>query len=354
MMTTLGILFLIAGAIFLQGLRKISASPPYKGQRTWLGHRVPGEFVDEGWRFFWFYPYVQGFIPVKVERVTFELISEKARTPDRAESKIPVTITFRPLGNHLTEYINSGQENGVKEQIRGKILERLREWAMGPEEGPADWRELNQAHLEAVSVLITKIARNSLTRIPDYAQEVPTWIWLRYFARPRPTKHLKNEEEWAKNNWERVRNILAQIENDPTLGAAAVAALKTAVENRRKEVDALRTGTGTIVLDDLGVQIERLNIGDIDTLGETGRQAELQAKEEEERAGQTLELKHFSDRVKELMERPPRGPGLTREQAIEQVQMALGQLKKEARTQSLALDPATAQMVAAILGRRNP
>ena len=353
MITILLWIFGILGVILLQGLRRIPASPPHKGQRTWLGRRLPGKFVNEGWRFFLGYPYLMGFVLVKVERITFGIISEKTRTPDQAESKVPITITFRPLGNLLTQYIDSKGEDGVKEQIEGKIRERIREWAMSPEEGPVNWVELNQARLEAVSMLITKIARNSLTQIPDYAQEVPTWIWLRYFAKPRPMAILQNEIPWEENSWQRVRRVLTKIKRKHG-GAGAITALETAVENRRKEIEALRTGTGNITLDDLGVQIERLNIGDIDVLGEVAKQAELKAKEKEEKDGQRIELEHFSEQVQALMVAPPKGPGLTREQAIEQVQIALGQLKKEARTQAIALDPATAAMIVAILGGKKP
>jgi hypothetical protein len=286
---------------------------------------------------------------VKVERITFEFISEKTRTPDRAESRIPVFITVRPNSELLTEYIDSGQEEGIKVQLKGKILERIREWAMGPEEGPASWVELNQTHLEAVSVLVKKIAGNSLTPIPSYAQLVPTWIWLRYYALPRPKVFLKNEEPWAANDWRRIRDVLTEIES--VHGFGAVRNLETAVEARRGEIDALRTGAGRVILRDLGVRLERLNIGDIDVLGKVAEQAENQAKEEQERQAEVLELQHFIERVQALMANPPTGPGLTREQAIEQVQMSLGQLKKEARAQSIALDPATATLVAAILGR---
>ncbi|OGI73694.1 hypothetical protein A3D42_00545 [Candidatus Nomurabacteria bacterium RIFCSPHIGHO2_02_FULL_41_18] len=347
------VFFGVLGAVLLQGLRRIPASPPHKGQVTFLGKRVPGKFYDEGWGFFLFYPYLFGFVLVRVERITFQLVSEKTRTPDRAESRVPVFVTVRPESTLLTEYVDSGQEAGVRGQLEGKIFERIREWAMGPEEGPANWVELNQAHLEAVSVLVKKIAGNSLTAIPPYAQPVPTWIWLRYFALPRPTVFLKNEKPWAANGWRRVRDVLAEIERVHGLGA--VRTLEIAVEARRAEIDALRTGAGKVILRDLGVRLERLNIGDIDALGEVGRQAEQEAKEVQERQAEILELQHFSERVQALMAAPPAGPGLTREQAIEQVQLALGQLKKEARTQGFALDPATAELVARILagfGRR--
>lgn len=341
------LIFGIIGGILLQGLRKIPADPPHKGQKTKLGKRVPGEIYNEGWNFVLGYPYLFGFILVNVERITFEFVSEKTRTPDRAESRIPVLVTVRPLSDHLIEYIDSGREKGVREQLQGKIMERVREWTMGLEEGPADWVELNQAHLEAVSVLVKKIAYNSLTPIPQYAQQVPTWIWLRYYNQPRPTVFLKNEKLWGKNKWYKVRKILDEIES--THGLQAIEDLKVAVEGRREDIDALRTGTGKIVLHDLGVRLERLNLGDIDVLGEVGKQAEGEAKEEQERQKEELELKFVKERIEEFMSPPL---NYTREQARDIVQVERDKVVRAIDDKQISFDATTAQIVANIFGRK--
>jgi hypothetical protein len=343
----------IVGAFVLQGLRRIPASPPYKGQATWLGKKVPGRFYDEGWGWFAFFPYLVGFIPVQVERITFEVVSEKTRTPDRALSRIPVFLTIRPVPELLIQYIDSGQEAGVKAQLTAKIQERIREWAADTEEGPADWVELNQSHLEAVSVLVKQIAGSSLTAIPEYAQPVPTWIWLRYFAQSRRTKLLKNDEPWAgkDGNWQRVQTVLNQIELKHGLGA--IETLKVAVEGRRKDIEALRTGSGKIVLHDLGVRLERLNLGNIDVLGKVGEQAEQEAKEEQERQAETRELTHVSERLQALMEvQRPDGTRLTREQALELVQLSTGKATKTIDAKTLGFDPTAAALIAGILGRK--
>ena len=131
---------LLFGSFVLQGLRKIPANPPHKGVKTWLGKKVilrdgTCEVCDEGWGFYPFFPYLYGFIPIKVARITFEVVSAKTRTPDGAESKVPVWLTVRPIPELLHNYIASGKEAGVVKQLTGKIQERIREWAMGQEEG---------------------------------------------------------------------------------------------------------------------------------------------------------------------------------------------------------------------------
>jgi len=342
------LLGLIVVIILLQGLKKIKASPPYKGQRTFLGKKVPDKVYNEGWVFCLFYPILFGFIPIKMKKIPFSIISKKVKTPDLADSRVPVEITITPDPNHLIEYINNGEEEGVKTQLTGIILEKIREWCMGQEEGPATWKELNMSTLEGASVLIRKITgKDSLSRILDEAQSIPTWILLRYFSEPRPTKWLKNEKPWTKKKWEKVNRILDKLDENK------IKKLKTSVLKRRSEIEGIRKGSGKIALNNFGVILNLLNIGEVELLGEAGKKAELEVKEELERQGETLELEHVANRIKALMKKRPEGPGLTLEQAIEQVQLTLKQASKIVDAKTITFDATTATMIAKILGGIN-
>ena len=78
---------------------------------------------------------------------------------------------------------------------------------------------------------------------------------------------------------------------------------------------------------------------------------ELKARKKMQRDGQEIELQHFVDQVIKLMADPPIGAGLTREQAIEQVQISLGKASKNIDAKSFSVDPATTQMIAKIIER---
>ena len=328
--------------VILQGLRRIPANPPHKAQVTLFGKRIP-VFKDEGWRFFPLFPYFFGFVLVKVERIAFTIVAEKVRTPDRANTKVPIIITIRPSSNHLIQYLDSGGEEGVKQQLTGKIQERMREWGMGGEEGPANWRELNRSQLEAASVLVKKIAGKSLVKIPDYAQKVPTFIWLRYFSQPRPMKNfLENEETWAKDEWKQVEDVIRNIKENN--GDHAFDALKKAVEERREQVDAIRMGTAKILIEDLGVFIERLNLGDMDVLGGVSEQAEAQAREVEEREAEKVELSHVKQRIQTFMD-----VGYSKEQALEIVQTERGKVTKSISETKVNVSPETREMIKDVL-----
>ncbi len=336
---------LLFGAYVLNALRKLKANPPEKGQVTRFEKRITGVFIEEGWNFIPFFPFYFGYIPIKVEQVPFEIMVTLLRTPDRAVSEVPILITFEPDENNLEQYINAGKEDGAKKQLEGKIQERIREWGMGDEEGPHDWVELNKSQLEATSILVKKIAGDSLEKIePIEGQEVPTWIWLRYFTKPRPTKFLTNEYRWTKNDWEEVQTVLDKIKL--AHGDKGLRQLERSVEQRKKQIVELRMGTGNIVLKDLGIILKRLNLGNIKVLGKVGEQAENEATEKQEREAEKLELDHVLDRISKFMEKPYE---FTKEQALEIIQTERNKVVKTITEKKLSVGPETREMLEKII-----
>jgi regulator of protease activity HflC (stomatin/prohibitin superfamily) len=102
-----------------------------------------------------------------------------------------------------------------------------------------------------------------------------------------------------------------------------------------------------------GIEIVRVVVAAITPDQKMTDDLELRTREERQREGQRIELRHFTDRVMELMAPPPAGAGLTREQAIEQVQLSIGSAAaKTIDAKSFTFDPATAAIIAAVLGRK--
>jgi hypothetical protein len=337
----------IVGAFVLNGWRKIPADPPHIAALTRWGERTR-KVKGEGWGFFPLYPLWHGYVLIKVEQIVKEFVSEETRTPDRATSRVPAFVTIVPDPDRAVEYLNSGGESGVLKQLEGKFLERIREWAMGPEEGPTTWIELNQSHLEGVSILIKRIAGHSesFQPIPDYAQDVPTWIWLRYTAQPRPTVFFENEKKWTDNNWQMVEDVITTIKNGPD-GMANYDALIVALKNRRQQISDLSSGYGKgIKLPGLGANLIRLNIGNITVLGDVAKQAEGKAKEEQERQKEEHELKFVRERIGELIQY-----GYTKQEALEILQTERGKVTKTIDEKKITLDASTAGAIGEILGR---
>lgn len=284
---------LLFGSFIFQGLRKIPAQPPHKGILTIFGKRH--EIVkDEGWQFFPFHPWWHGVILVNVKKKERDIPPETVRTPDLAESTIPIAITWRPSyndtrndkgkiirkgGQDLIEYLNSGEEEGVNSILEGIISERLREWAMSLEEGPQNWQEAQGATEEAAAVLLKAVVGQELKTIPS---SIPTPVLLKYFNEPK-RKPTKNEAKRWGSNWKKVSEEMERLSDDERNN------IKKAIENRHSDIIKARQGDGHFKIPQLGIELNRLNIGEIKQKGQLAQAAEMRAKEEQERSGEIYE-----------------------------------------------------------------
>ena len=155
----------IVGAIIYYGLVKIPASPPEVALVTFLGERIH-RVKKEGWRFFFGYPYIFSYIPIEVTKLNQEFIPNEVRTPDNAEIKVPVSITWQPQSLNpeaLIIYINTGGQKGVENILQSIVSERIRQWARSLEEGPQSWEEAQAAGEKAVEVILEAILGRDVT-----------------------------------------------------------------------------------------------------------------------------------------------------------------------------------------------
>ncbi|ETB63830.1 TPA: hypothetical protein DIC38_02170 [Candidatus Nomurabacteria bacterium] len=317
MWTTIIVLFLITIVAITISIKKVPEK--YWLQLSKLGKRLEGEYKDEGWRILLFYPFYMSGTLLSKERKNLEIACEKEMTPDKVDSDISVHITYVINPEYGVNFLNSGGFEGVEKQLTGKVKERIREWCMSEEEGPANWRELQKSKLEAVHVIIKKLLGDSTDPIPEYAQDVPTTIWMRYFQRPRPTKPLEYEEKWFENDWEMVTNVLSGLSDDQ------INELKEKVETRRKEITDLSTGSGKKFSEDLGVIIQRINIGSINVDPKVAEQATKEEREKLEKAGEVIEIRHIIEMAKEIAEKT----GVSPEQAFEILQTERNKVVKK-------------------------
>lgn len=97
-----------------------------------------------------------------------------------------------------------------------------------------------------------------------------------------------------------------------------------------------------------GIKILRVVIAGIKPDSKVADDLALKERENLQREGQKVEFAHFIDRVKDLV-----AAGLTREQAIEQTQLALGKATKAIDAKTFALDEASAKIIESVFGRRS-
>ena len=141
-------------------------------------------------------------------------------------------------------------------------------------------------------------------------------------------------DKWIKDTRQAaVRALIHDRPLDDVLGkhTAIGADLTTALQT-------LSPGWGVEILGMMIPKIEPTSSGVVEDLASNKR-------EQLQRDSQATEIKHVVTQVNKLMQPPPEGSGYTREQAIEQIQMTLGKLKKESEAHAFSLDAATAGIV---------
>lgn len=255
--------------------------------------------------------------------------------------------TYQDSPRFLIEFLNTGGENGVRTILEDIIRERLREWAISQEEGPKTWQEAMAAREAAAAILLKAVLGEELTEIPfphGSGLHVPTNILMKYFRKKTPTE--SEAKEWGgegnaeyPENWGKVQSKLGDLDLED------YAEVKKAVERRELEVRKARQGNGHFKNPNLGIILNRLNVGEIKPLGELAKAAELLVKEEREAKAEKFELDQIAQRIKEL-----KVLGFSPEQALEVVQTERGKVTKTISEGKLSLSAETRAMIEKVGG----
>ena len=172
---TTGILILIAGAVVSSGMANIPAQPPTMAAVTFLGERT-GETKREGLRFFLGYPWLFGYIPVEVTKRNLDLDGDKAIvvwTQDAVPLKIGVSVAWIPDRNHITNFLNTGGDAGVVDNLTDMIAEQVRSWALTSHSGAGDWRRILAAQKDTGAILMASLVDDTTgTRKSVHIQEL--------------------------------------------------------------------------------------------------------------------------------------------------------------------------------------
>ncbi|HDH31266.1 MAG TPA: hypothetical protein ENH26_00645 [Candidatus Wolfebacteria bacterium] len=339
--------------IFLQGLKKITTDPPHSAVVTVFGKRMD-KIRKEGWRFFFLYPFVRGFVEVNVKAKNTDFEPQTVRTPDFVELEIPISVTYTPDSRTLKkaqkeqkeknplfvsefkqlpliEYLNKGKEDGVNDILQDIIRERLRVWAIAHSEGPQSGEEAMKAQYDAVAILVKAIAGVTLTPIPS---DIPTTILLSYFAKFRAEPTESEAKTWGPH-WKKVEERLGKLTPEELQHLTEV------VEGRREVIQALRQGNGVQPIPQLGIILNRLNIGEIKPLGEWAKALEMKSKEDRDRIAETVELEHVRDQIGELKT----ALTISSEQALEIIQTERGKVAKNISETKLNISEETRGML---------
>ena len=285
----LAVVVAIAGWIFEKGWISIPANPPHKGILTILGKRKEKVF-DEGRHFLLFYPWFMGLILVNVTKENKELTPQRVLTPDNAELDIPLGVTWTPDPKNLINYLNSGGKEGVWSILEEIINEKLRTWAIAVDEGPQTWEEAMRASEYAVNTILRAIAGGE--ELPHISSSVPTPILMKYFNNPKKMLTPSEQATWGPDFAE-VKKILDE--------EGEIARTKQAIEERIADVKKIRQGNGTISLPQLGIILNRFNIGEMKPMEKVKEASDLLVREELERRAEVFEVETELQKAEKLV-----------------------------------------------------
>gem|GEM_PF-4997268 len=292
-------------AIFGQRIRKF--------KKNGIVRRLFNESKGEGLTFF--IPGVYNAMPINVTKKNKDINPISIKTPDLADLKVPISVTWAPDGDNLFEYLESGEEKGVWKILEQIVIERVRGWAMNTHEGPATFQQALAAREEATEVLFKAVAGKELKEV---SSKVPTPILFKYFNEPQIPPTKEEMESWHKD-WAKVEQILRNEDK---------ALIEKEIRIRREQVKEIQRGNGNQTIESLGIILKRLNIGDI-TLKEGSQleaAAEKEVKEKREQAAEEVELEHVGKRIEILMNEPY---NFTKEQARDIVQVEREKVTKQ-------------------------
>ncbi|MFA5386501.1 MAG: SPFH domain-containing protein [Candidatus Paceibacterota bacterium] len=323
-MNVLALVVLALVWIVFSGLKKIPNDPPHIGLLTIFGRRT-NKIIREGWCFLFGFPFISNVILVDMRKKNKDFPIKDLRTPDNVPIEVPISLTVVPDGKNLIQYLDNGGENGVFTILEEILEEKGRMWTRAVGEGPADYDEAMSAGEEAVEILIKALAGEKIKKINS---PFPTNSLFKYFNTP-PKPPTKYEENSFGTNWEKIE------EWHEALSQEEKAQLKEELAVRKKIVTEIRQGNGGILLQQLGVKLVRLNIGEIKPTDEFAKDADLAAKEEKQAKGEMVEITNVGNLVKTL-----KGliPGISDEEALKTVMAERGKATRTFQDISLSGD----------------
>jgi len=203
-----------------------------------------------------------------------------------AEVSIPVHYTYTP--SDLIPYLNSGGQQGVENILSDIIAQELRTWSVG--DGlPDDYDPENLE--EGYENLEPRESWEDVVRAGDNAVD----ILIRAVCRAGGLEGITNEQ-----------------------------------------IKSVRNGSVTISIPNLGVNLNRLNVGEIEPTGELAKAAELRAKEKRDQEAEEIELAHIRKQTDMLV-----NAGMSREQAVELIQTERQKVTKTVDRKDFGVAPET-------------
>lgn len=291
------------------GFREIEAVPPHVGIKTFFGRPLwKSNPIGPGFRYYFLFPWFQGFLKVKVEEITDNSEVKVILPGDKAPVVLSYGYALAPDAKNaemLRMLIESGGEDGVKIQVKQEFDSRIREFLASNDQGPRTFAEAQGIREEVAAVLFRSLVDYDEARPisfdKDYRIRVPwpTSTLLKYFRQPQGSPNKAEEKYYGRKDlkcaseWERLD--LEMGEHTPEEREE----VRCQVEERRTDIRNVLSGNGDKRKSGLGIILRLLTIQEVmptdpDHLKALAGKATELAESEKEK----IEMKHAKEEIK--------------------------------------------------------
>lgn len=307
-----GVFLLLAIPFWKSSLYEIPATPPTMGILKFMGKPI-GVLKDRGLRLVPLKGFLFGYdlIELDVSAQELEINDLVLTTPADGVQTPPVEIavTWRPDSSSAQallkfhDYSHGGHPEEINDFLKEIIVERARNYANSPVEGPKTIEELVRCTRGINHAILKTLGADE---IPSCSSKVPTEVLMDWMHHPSGPSIASFSELWGEH-WERVNEIVEREGKEK---------VKEEVRERMRLLSKVSSGRGEVRVQWLGIVIEKIAVDEIKEPADLANARLFKKKAKEQNEADKIRLLALRKRLAAFMGVAPDKVQLAREQAL--------------------------------------
>lgn len=256
---------------FIQGYASLAGNPPHRAVYLFLGARTKTEY-GEG--LVWLFPGLESLAPINMTKRDYDIKIADIRTSDMAQMEGDVQMPWKPDGDNLSQFLESGSELGIQNLAEEYLRERVREFFLNEVNAREGRRKIMRPKTDKGKVSYEIKDEKYLMEPWEVAQAMKNKLILRLILQMVDIGQLDDAERVLAAQAEQHIQTHTDSEDDDEK-KAALRSINGVTERLR---DVLRK-KGCPDRFHWGIRILDINIGTILPAGKTKEAADLRAQE---------------------------------------------------------------------------
>jgi len=303
---------LTAVGFWKSSLSEIPATPPTVGILKFMGKPL-AVLKDRGLRLIPLRGFIFGYDVIELDTSAQELemknITLTTPTDHIQTPGVKIAVTWRPdfdtAGSMLAyhDYSHGGHPQEISDFLEEIIVERVRQYANSPVEGPKTVEELVISTEGINHAILKTLGQDDLK---PCSSAVPTEVLIDWYKYHTGSFRQSFREDWG-DRWEGVEEVVTREGRDK---------IRAEVKERISKLNSVVRGGGNLRVKWLGIVIEKIAVDEIKEPAALATARLLQKQAQEQNNAEQTRLNALRERVAEYMGVPAKEVKLTREQAV--------------------------------------